>query len=75
MPEVIDGNTLTATIVDLNPWVEYEFRVVASNSVGVGEPSAASLKTRTEEAGEWNLTIYIQTVFLDPLDLRRVLCL
>ncbi|MBN3287279.1 CNTN3 protein, partial [Polyodon spathula] len=50
VPKVIDGNTLTATIVDLNPWVEYEFRVVASNSVGVGEPSAASLKTRTEEA-------------------------
>lgn len=51
VPEVIDGNTLTATVVDLNAWVEYEFRVLAKNSVGVGEPSPASLKTRTEDAG------------------------
>uniref|UniRef100_A0A671KEA3 Contactin-3-like n=1 Tax=Sinocyclocheilus anshuiensis TaxID=1608454 RepID=A0A671KEA3_9TELE len=52
VPEVIDGNTLTATVVDLNAWVEYEFRVLARNSVGVGEPSPTSLKTRTEDAGE-----------------------
>ncbi|CAB1329704.1 unnamed protein product, partial [Coregonus sp. 'balchen'] len=52
VPEVIDGNTLTATVVDLNAWVEYEFRVVAKNSVGVGEPSPTSLQTRTEDAGE-----------------------
>lgn len=52
VPEVIDGNTLTATVVDLNAWVEYEFRVLARNSVGVGEPSPASLKTRTEDAGD-----------------------
>uniref|UniRef100_A0A667X572 Contactin-3-like n=1 Tax=Myripristis murdjan TaxID=586833 RepID=A0A667X572_9TELE len=50
VPEVIDGNTLTATVVDLNAWVEYEFRVLARNSVGVGEPSPISLKTRTEDA-------------------------
>uniref|UniRef100_A0A672M7K0 Contactin-3-like n=1 Tax=Sinocyclocheilus grahami TaxID=75366 RepID=A0A672M7K0_SINGR len=50
VPEVIDGNTLTATVVDLNAWVEYEFRVLARNSVGVGEPSPASLKTKTEDA-------------------------
>uniref|UniRef100_A0A4W5L3J4 Contactin 3a, tandem duplicate 2 n=1 Tax=Hucho hucho TaxID=62062 RepID=A0A4W5L3J4_9TELE len=50
VPEVIDGNTLTATVVDLNAWVEYEFRVVAKNSVGVGEPSPTSLQTRTEDA-------------------------
>ncbi|XP_063063884.1 contactin-4-like [Engraulis encrasicolus] len=49
VPEVIDGNTLTATVVNLNAWVEYEFRVVARNSVGMGEPSPASLKTRTED--------------------------
>lgn len=51
VPEVIDGNTLTATVVDLNAWVEYEFRVLAKNSVGVGEPSPVSVKTRTEDAG------------------------
>ncbi|XP_056589801.1 contactin-3 [Triplophysa dalaica] len=50
VPEVIDGNTRTATVVDLNAWVEFEFRVLARNSVGVGEPSPASLKTRTEDA-------------------------
>uniref|UniRef100_A0A3B4TPY7 Contactin-3-like n=1 Tax=Seriola dumerili TaxID=41447 RepID=A0A3B4TPY7_SERDU len=50
VPEIIDGNTLTATVVDLNAWVEYEFRVLARNSVGVGEPSPVSVKTRTEDA-------------------------
>lgn len=62
VPEVIDGNTLTATVVDLNAWVEYEFRVLARNSVGVGEPSPASLKTRTEDAGE-SPTVFIYTQF------------
>uniref|UniRef100_A0A8C6SD16 Contactin 3a, tandem duplicate 2 n=1 Tax=Neogobius melanostomus TaxID=47308 RepID=A0A8C6SD16_9GOBI len=50
VPEVIDGNTLTATVVDLNAWVEYEFRVLARNGVGVGEPSPVSVKTRTEDS-------------------------
>ncbi|XP_056293946.1 contactin-3 [Pseudoliparis swirei] len=50
VPEVVNGNTLTATVVGLNAWVEYEFRVVARNIVGLGEPSPASAKTRTEDA-------------------------
>ncbi|XP_036287989.1 contactin-3 isoform X1 [Pipistrellus kuhlii] len=50
VPEVIDGKTHTATVVELNPWVEYEFRVVASNKLGGGEPSLPSEKVRTEEA-------------------------
>ncbi|XP_077582191.1 contactin-3 [Stigmatopora nigra] len=49
VPEVVNGNTLTATVVDLNAWVEYEFRIVAQNSVGLGEPSPPSTKTKTED--------------------------
>ncbi|KAK0131042.1 Contactin-3 [Merluccius polli] len=50
VPEMVNGNLLTATVVGLNAWVEYQFRVVARNSVGVGEPSPPSTKTRTEDA-------------------------
>ncbi|XP_053159063.1 contactin-6 isoform X2 [Hemicordylus capensis] len=48
VPEVINGRTHTATVVDLNPWVEYEFRVVAGNSIGIGEPSMPSELLRTK---------------------------
>ncbi|XP_058534759.1 contactin-4 isoform X3 [Ochotona princeps] len=50
VPELIDGRTFTATVVGLNPWVEYEFRTVAANVIGIGEPSRPSEKRRTEEA-------------------------
>lgn len=52
VPELIDGRTFTATVVGLNPWVEYEFRTVAANTIGIGEPSQPSEKRRTEEARE-----------------------
>lgn len=42
--------------VQLNPWVEYEFRVVASNAIGTGDPSAPSRAVRTKEAGKFNVT-------------------
>ncbi|XP_036905427.1 contactin-4 isoform X1 [Sturnira hondurensis] len=50
VPEVIDGKTFTATVAGLNPWVEYEFRAVAANAIGMGEPSQPSERRRTEEA-------------------------
>ncbi|KAF3689443.1 Contactin-4 Brain-derived immunoglobulin superfamily protein 2 [Channa argus] len=34
VPEVVGGHRLTATVIDLSPWVEYEFRVLASNTIG-----------------------------------------
>ncbi|OXB81555.1 UNVERIFIED_CONTAM: hypothetical protein H355_008403, partial [Colinus virginianus] len=50
VPEVLSGRTHKATVVDLSPWVEYEFRVVASNSIGTGEPSRPSALLRTKSA-------------------------
>lgn len=52
VPEVINGRTHKATVVDLSPWVEYEFRVVATNSVGTGEPSRPSALLKTKAAGK-----------------------
>lgn len=57
VPEVINGRTLKATVVDLSPWVEYEFRVVASNSVGIGEPSRPSALLKTKAAGKSLLSV------------------
>uniref|UniRef100_A0AAX7VNY1 Contactin 4 n=1 Tax=Astatotilapia calliptera TaxID=8154 RepID=A0AAX7VNY1_ASTCA len=48
VPEVVRGTRLTATVIDLSPWVEYEFRVLASNSIGTGEPSKPSKQARTK---------------------------
>ncbi|KAB0377843.1 hypothetical protein FD755_009421 [Muntiacus reevesi] len=48
VPEILNGKTFNATVVGLNPWVEYEFRVVAGNSIGIGEPSKPSELLRTK---------------------------
>ncbi|KAJ8361269.1 hypothetical protein SKAU_G00177940 [Synaphobranchus kaupii] len=49
VPEVVVGRRLTATVVDLSPWVDYDFRVLASNAVGTGEPGKASKQARTKD--------------------------
>ncbi|XP_068940175.1 contactin-6 [Petaurus breviceps papuanus] len=50
IPEILNGKMHTATVVGLNPWVDYEFRVVAGNSIGIGEPSQPSKLLRTKAA-------------------------
>ncbi|KAM3935270.1 contactin-5 isoform 1-T1 [Leptodactylus fuscus] len=50
VPDIISGDMESAMAVDLNPWVEYEFRVVATNSIGTGDPSIPSRVIRTSEA-------------------------
>ncbi|XP_067094402.1 contactin-4 [Osmerus mordax] len=50
VPDSVPGQMLHATVIDLNPWVDYEFRVVAINSMGVGEPSSPSKQIRTKAA-------------------------
>ncbi|XP_047439270.1 contactin-4 isoform X2 [Mugil cephalus] len=49
VPELLGGKQLSATVIDLSPWVEYEFRVLATNGIGTGEPSKPSKKARTKE--------------------------
>ncbi|XP_017335938.1 contactin-4 isoform X1 [Ictalurus punctatus] len=49
VPEDIGGRRLTATVIELSPWVEYEFRVVAINALGTGEPSKPSKQVRTKD--------------------------
>ncbi|NWQ69900.1 CNTN5 protein, partial [Neopipo cinnamomea] len=50
VPDQISGDMESAMAVELNPWVEYEFRVVAMNKIGTGDPSAPSRVIRTNEA-------------------------
>ncbi|XP_071350262.1 contactin-1a-like [Trachinotus anak] len=49
-PVDVEGNAETATVVGLFPWTEYEFRVIATNTLGTGEPSSPSPKDKTLEA-------------------------
>lgn len=46
-PAVVEGNAESATVVDLFPWTDYEFRVIATNTLGTGEPSSPSPKDKT----------------------------
>ncbi|KAG9342245.1 hypothetical protein JZ751_016747 [Albula glossodonta] len=49
-PPVLEGDAEMANVVDLTPWTEYEFRVIATNALGTGEPSVPSPKIKTWEA-------------------------
>lgn len=59
-PDPVTGDMESAMAVELNPWVEYEFRVVATNAIGTGDPSAPSRLVRTKEAGACHFTTHVQ---------------
>lgn len=63
VPEILNGLTYNATVVGLNPWVEYEFRVVAGNSIGIGEPSKPSELLRTKASGKKSYLLKTQKIF------------
>ncbi|XP_053572700.1 contactin-1 [Bombina bombina] len=46
----IEGNMETARVIDLIPWMDYEFRVIATNTLGMGDPSSPSPKIKTRGA-------------------------
>lgn len=56
--------------VQLNPWVEYEFRVVATNAIGTGDPSVPSRGVRTKEAGKLPTLPQSQESLFQPLVAR-----
>ncbi|KAM6980111.1 contactin-2 [Aplochiton taeniatus] len=49
-PVNIEGNAESTRVIDLLPWMDYEFQVIASNILGSGEPSMASHTVRTQQA-------------------------
>ncbi|XP_029429716.1 contactin-2 isoform X2 [Rhinatrema bivittatum] len=49
-PATVEGNAESVQVVNLIPWMDYEFQVLASNILGIGDPSAPSSKIRTKEA-------------------------
>ncbi|XP_044132974.1 contactin-1 [Bufo gargarizans] len=46
----IEGNMESAKVIDLIPWMDYTFQVIATNTLGTGEPSLPSSMIRTEGA-------------------------
>uniref|UniRef100_A0A8C1XRS1 Contactin 1 n=1 Tax=Cyprinus carpio TaxID=7962 RepID=A0A8C1XRS1_CYPCA len=49
-PVNVEGNAEMASVINLTPWTEYEFRVIATNTLGTGPPSDPSPKITTREA-------------------------
>ncbi|KAM6984802.1 contactin 1b [Aplochiton taeniatus] len=49
-PTVLDSNAEMCDVIDLFPWMEYQFRVIATNQYGAGEASIPSIKIKTWDA-------------------------
>lgn len=55
-PMLLDGSAVTAKVIELYPWMEYEFRVYAINDLGEGECSVPSIKIKTWDASKFAYT-------------------
>lgn len=51
-PTVLDGSVERAEVTDLYSWMEYQFRIIATNEYGSGEASIPSIKIKTWDSGE-----------------------
>ena len=50
-PTILGPSAESADVTDLYPWMEYEFRIYATNEYGDGEASVPSIKIKTWDAG------------------------
>lgn len=57
-PSVLDGGMEKAEVTDLYPWMEYQFRIIATNEYGSGEASIPSLKIKTWDACKETILIF-----------------
>ncbi|XP_052454316.1 contactin-1a [Carassius gibelio] len=48
-PVDVEGSADMVSVVNLTPWTEYEFRVIATNTLGTGPPSDPSPRITTRE--------------------------
>lgn len=58
-PADVEGNAETATVVNLVPWTDYEFRVIATNTLGTGEPSSPSPMEKTQDASKTRVSTLV----------------
>lgn len=57
-PAFLDGSVERAEVTDLYPWMEYQFRIFATNEYGSGEASIPSLKIKTWDACKGKMLIF-----------------
>lgn len=63
-PSVLDGSVEKAEVTGLYPWMEYQFRIIATNEYGPGEASIPSLKIKTWDAGKRRIQTFIIFYFI-----------
>lgn len=57
-PAFLDGSVEKAEVTDLYAWMEYQFRIIATNEHGSGEASIPSLKIKTWDACKKRVLIF-----------------
>lgn len=57
-PSFLDGNAERAEVTDLYAWMEYQFRIIATNEYGSGEASIPSLKIKTWDSSKKRVLMF-----------------
>lgn len=72
-PTFLDGNVERAEVTDLYPWMEYQFRIIATNEYGSGEASIPSLKIKTWDACKERTLIFDISFSEDSCGLKTLM--